>query len=198
MLKLVCFGDSITARKEGLDTPMLTTKLAEQLDNFEVINAGVSGNNTVDAISRIENDVMKHKPDLVTVWFGANDAAFHKMVDLNTYKSNMYKITQMIKPERTILISPAPVDENVQFARSNDVLFDYASAVKQVAVDTGSHFVDCFSEMIACDDYPHILKGTRNDGLHFGDKGYDFLVHLLVEKIREASYLAELNRRSVD
>jgi isoamyl acetate esterase len=34
MLKLVCFGDSITARKEGLDTPMLTTKLARQFGRF--------------------------------------------------------------------------------------------------------------------------------------------------------------------
>jgi isoamyl acetate esterase len=187
MLKLVCFGDSITARKEGLDTPMLTTKLAGQLDGFEVINAGVSGNNTIDAISRIEYDVLKHSPDLVTVLFGANDAAFHKMVDLNTYQNNIYKITQIIKPERTILISPAPVDEKVQFARNNEILFDYASAVKQVAFDTGSHFIDCFSKMIALDDYPQILKGTRNDGLHFGDKGYDFLVRLLVEKIKEVS-----------
>jgi isoamyl acetate esterase len=116
------------------------------LDGFELINAGVPGNNTIDAISRIENDVLKHTPDLVTVLFGANDAAFHKMVDLNTYKNNIYKITQIIKPERTILISPAPVDEKVQFARSNEVLFDYASAVKQVAFDTGSHFTDFFQK----------------------------------------------------
>ncbi|WP_117170254.1 GDSL-type esterase/lipase family protein [Paraliobacillus sediminis] len=188
MLKLVCFGDSIMARKEGLDTPMLTTKLGERLDSFEFINAGVSGNNTIDAISRIKNDVIKHKPDLVTVLFGANDAAFHKMVDLETYKSNIYKITQMIKPERTILLSPAPVDEKVQFARTNEILFDYASAVKQVAVDTGSYFIDFYSKMIALDDYPQILKGIRNDGLHFGDKGYDFLVSLLVEKIRDVGY----------
>jgi len=50
----------------------------------------------------------------------------------------------MIKPERTILISPAPVDEKIQFARTNEVLFDYAAAVKQVAVDTGSHFIGFF------------------------------------------------------
>lgn len=188
MLKLVCFGDSITARKEGLDAPVLTTKLSEQVEGFEVINAGVSGNNTINAIARIENDVIKHNPDLVTVLFGTNDAAFHKMIDLETYKANIYIITQMIKPERTILITPAPVDEKVQFARTNEVLFDYASAVKQVAVDTGGHVIDLFSKMIVLDDYPQILKGIRNDGLHFGDKGYDFLVRLLVEKIKEVCY----------
>ncbi|GAA0499719.1 SGNH/GDSL hydrolase family protein [Salinibacillus aidingensis] len=188
MEKLVCFGDSITARKEGYDTPMLTTKLAVQLEGFEVINAGASGNNTYDALSRIENDVIKYNPNLVTVMFGANDAAFHKMVDLETYKTNIYKITQMIKPKRTILITPAPVDEKVQFARTNEVLFDYALSVNHVAVETGCHFIDFFSKMIALDNYPQMLKGIRNDGLHFGAKGYDFLVGLLLEKIREVCY----------
>lgn len=67
MLKMVCFGDSLTARKEGFDKPMLTSKLSSILGNFEVINAGVSGDNTFDALSRIENDVIKHNPDLITV-----------------------------------------------------------------------------------------------------------------------------------
>src|SRR5699024_4795974 len=124
MLTLVCFGDSITARKEGLATPILTTKISEQLDDFNVINAGVSGDNTCDAINRIENDVIEYNPDFVTVLFGANDAAFHKMIGLETYKSNLYKVTHRIKPEKTILISPAPVDEKVQFARTNEVLFN--------------------------------------------------------------------------
>lgn len=67
MLKMVCFGDSLTARKEGFDNPMLTSKLSSILENFEVINAGVSGDNTFDALFRIENDVIKHNPDLITV-----------------------------------------------------------------------------------------------------------------------------------
>lgn len=80
MKTFVCFGDSLTARKEGFEEPMLTTKLAKQLNQYEFINAGVSGDNTVDGLSRIEQDVIAHKPDGVTVLFGANDAAFHKSV----------------------------------------------------------------------------------------------------------------------
>lgn len=187
MLKLVCFGDSITARNEGLLNPMLTTKLAKYLDTYEITNAGVSGNNTCDAISRIDNDVIKHNPDYVTVLFGANDAAFHKMIEIETYKENLYKIVQLIKPKKTILISPAPVDENVQLARTNEVLYEYASVVKQIALDTDSHFIDFFSEMISLEDYPAKLKGLKNDGLHFGEEGYDLLVGLIVKKIKEIS-----------
>jgi isoamyl acetate esterase len=188
MVKLVCFGDSITARKEGMGTPMLTTKLAKQLDRFKIINAGVSGNNTSDALIRIEKDVIIHNPDLVTVLFGANDAAFHKMIDLEVYKANLYKITDMIRPEKTILISPAPVDEKVQFARTNEVLSKYASVVKQIASETDSYFIDFFSKMISLEDYSRKLKGIKNDGLHFGESGYDFLVELIVKKIKEIGY----------
>lgn len=183
MPKIVCFGDSITARKEGFDKPLLTSKLSSVLENFEVINAGVSGDNTCDALLRIENDVIKYNPDLVTVLFGANDAAFHKQIDLKTYKENLYKIVYVLKPERTILISPAPVDERVQFARTNEVLSTYAAAVKEVADETNSYFIDFFSEMMSVENYRQILNGLENDGLHFGEEGYDFLVQLIKKKI---------------
>lgn len=183
MLRMVCFGDSLTARKEGFDKPMLTSKLSAILKSFEVINAGVSGDNTCDALLRIESDVVKHNPDVVTVLFGANDAAFHKQIDLKTFKENLYKIVHILKPERTVLISPAPVDERVQFARTNKVLFAYAAAVKEVSVETNSHFIDFFSELISVENYPQKLKGLENDGLHFGEEGYDFLVQLIKKKI---------------
>lgn len=183
MLRMVCFGDSITARKEGFDKPMLTSKLSSILKGFEVINAGVSRNNTCDALLRIESDVIKHNPDVVTVLFGANDAAFHKQIELKIFKENLYKIVYVLKPERTILISPSPVDERIQFARTNEVLFAYAAAVKEVAVETNSHFIDFFSELISVENYPQKLKGVENDGLHFGEEGFDFLVQLIKKKI---------------
>jgi len=183
MKKLVCFGDSLTARKEGFEKPMLTTKLAEQLNQYEVINAGVSGDNTMDGLDRIKRDVLPHKPDGVTVLFGANDAAFHKTVPIDLYKKNLYKIVECISPEKTILISPAPVDEKIQRARTNEVLNQYASAAAEVAKDTGCHFIDFFHQMISLEDYPVKLRGIKNDGLHFGIEGYDFLVQLITKKI---------------
>ncbi|TFD94378.1 SGNH/GDSL hydrolase family protein [Jeotgalibacillus sp. R-1-5s-1] len=183
MRKLVCFGDSITARQEGFSEPMLTTKLSDKLQGYEVVNAGVAGDNTFDALKRLEHDVMSQQPDLVTVLFGANDAAIHKMVELGDYQSNLFKMVKQIGPDRTILISPSPVDEAVQFARTNGILSRYVSAVEQVAKETGSHYIDFFSYMFAQKDYKDKLKGIRNDGLHFGEQGYDVLVSLIHKKI---------------
>ncbi len=80
MNTLVCFGDSITADETFFDgTPRLTPRLQEMFPNWEVVNAGVPGDNTFDALHRIEEDVLSHKPDFVTVFLGTNDAvSFHK------------------------------------------------------------------------------------------------------------------------
>ncbi|WP_079707947.1 DUF459 domain-containing protein [Paraliobacillus ryukyuensis] len=182
-MKLVCFGDSLTARKEGLLEPMFTAKLKENLPNFTIINAGVSGDNTFDTINRLERNVLQHHPDFVTILFGANDAAFHKQVALGDYKQNLTHIVQAIGSERSILLSTAPVDETVQYARTNAVLTQYADAVQQVANETRSRYIDFFSKMIALPDYQVRLKGIKNDGLHFGEAAYTLLAELISDII---------------
>ncbi|MEM5593025.1 SGNH/GDSL hydrolase family protein [Niallia circulans] len=181
----MCFGDSITAGRETRNEPVLTAMLADTIDHYEIINAGINGNNTVDALNRIEADVIQKQPDLVTILFGANDAAFHKMIDLPTYRKNMRRIVQLIGPDKAILITPAPVDETLQFARTNEVLARYANAVKEVATETGAYFIDFYTEMLSLEDYQKKLKGIHNDGLHFGEEGYAILVDLLVKKLHE-------------
>ncbi|WP_400241523.1 SGNH/GDSL hydrolase family protein [Niallia sp. JL1B1071] len=185
MSLLICFGDSITAGVENRNEAVLTAKLADKIDYYEIINAGVNGNTTINALKRIQEDVINKQPDLVTVLFGANDAAFHKMIELPIYQNNIRRIVQLIGPDKTILISPAPIDETVQFARTNEILASYANAVKDVATETGAYFIDFYSEMLSLKDYQNKLKGIHNDGLHFGEEGYDILVDLIVKKLRE-------------
>lgn len=182
---LVCFGDSLTARHEGKDNPRLTEKLTFQLPTFRVVNAGVSANTTKDALKRIEKDVLTYSPDLVTVLFGSNDAAVHKKVALNTFKENLLKITRLIGPKKTILITPPPVDEALQPNRENGELAKYADVVKRVSEETGSHLIDFFEELHARPNYKELLVGILNDGLHFGEAGYDILANLITEKIHE-------------
>lgn len=185
MKTLVCFGDSLTARYEGKDSPRLTEKLTSQLPNYHVINAGVSGHTTKDALGRIKKDVLAFNADLVTVLFGSNDAASHKKVALSTYKENMLKIVRLIGPDKTILITPPPVDENLQPNRKNRELAKYADVVRYVAEETGSHFLDFYTDLFSRPNYEKLLVGILNDGLHFGEAGYDILSQLVSVKIQE-------------
>ena len=40
---------------------------------LNIINAGISGNNSTDGLNRLERDVIAYKPDLTVVCFGLND-----------------------------------------------------------------------------------------------------------------------------
>jgi acyl-CoA thioesterase-1 len=73
---LVCFGDSITAGY-GLDAIQSYPARLEPLLNglgyhYRVVNQGVSGNTTKDAVARV-NSILALHPDAVLVEFGGND-----------------------------------------------------------------------------------------------------------------------------
>jgi hypothetical protein len=74
--------------------------------------------------------------------------AFHKMVQLNDFERNLTDIVIAITPKKAILISPAPVDEGLQHARTNAVLKQYAETVRAISVATSSHHIDLFTNMV--------------------------------------------------
>lgn len=185
MTTVVCFGDSITARKEGHPAPALTYKLSHKLPDYDFINAGVSGNTTEQAIERFAADVIAKKPDFVTVLFGANDSASHRLVDIEQYKRNLCTFAKVIGPHKTILITPAPVDEFLQENRTNERLQRYATVVNEVAKETGSQYIDFFTAMYSRENYKELLIGEKDDGLHFGEAGYEILSDLIANKLVE-------------
>jgi len=69
--KLVCFGDSLTERTDGY-FHFLEEALAPK--GITSINAGVGGDKTPAALTRLERDVISHAPTAVSMFFGTNDA----------------------------------------------------------------------------------------------------------------------------
>ncbi|MDH4422052.1 MULTISPECIES: SGNH/GDSL hydrolase family protein [Bacillus] len=185
MKTLVCFGDSITADETFFDgTPRLTPRLQEMFPKWKVVNAGVPGDNTFDALNRIEEDVLSYEPEFVIVFLGTNDAVSFAQVPLQIYKENLEKIVNQISSHKVLIISPAPVDEERQHNRTNKVLGQYADVVEEVAKETGSHFLNLYAEMIQEKDYKRFVEDEEKDGLHFGQVGYEYLAGLMGEKLK--------------
>ena len=69
---LICFGNSIT-HGFGVPCEQSFPALLERLLDVRVINAGQDGDTIAGALARVESDVLRYKPDLVTVELGAND-----------------------------------------------------------------------------------------------------------------------------
>ena len=98
--KLVCFGDSITT---GKNYYIRFLRLALETNGVTVVNAGLSGDKTPMALTRIR-DVAAEKPDAVMIFFGANDSVIGKArwrdeptVSPEAYRDNLLWMVHYLK-----------------------------------------------------------------------------------------------------
>jgi sialidase-1 len=132
-----------------------------------VCNAGVGGNDTYDALGRIDADVVARHPDTVIVQFGINDSYVYSKVqgdpsavaiDATTqvghpyayrgnYTANLDTIVNTLKNDgaRVILMTPNQLRTTgvaAELAWQNDLLGQYAQVVRNVAADEGVELFD--------------------------------------------------------
>ena len=75
---VLVFGDSLSAAyglapSQGW-VALLAKKLAAATPAWNVVNASVSGETTAGGLRRLPEDLKRHKPDVVVIALGANDA----------------------------------------------------------------------------------------------------------------------------
>ena len=197
MPKLICLGDSITAKeKDPSGTIKLTPRLKQVLPGWTIINAGVEGDNTRGALNRLQNDVLNCCPDMVTVLLGTADASKNKGIDIKEYEQNLRAIVEQITPQKTLLISSPPINQALLSARkkafpnanfvTRENLEQYVQVATKVAYTTSSHFLDLWSLMQAQTNYSSFLQAK--DGVHFNQQGYEFLTQVLSKKIQSIVY----------
>jgi len=145
--------------------------------------------------------------ELVTVWFGANDAALHdrtskvQHVPLEEYKMNIKDIVERLKclAGCVVLLTPPPVSEThrIQHAkdtygidlelgseRTNRVTKMYAQACVDVGEMCGVAVVDMWR---ACMEKEPERYGDvfLNDGLHLTSQGNELVYESLMEVLKE-------------
>lgn len=187
MKKLVLFGDSITAGYgEEAITPILQNLItedlaAQQLEDIQIVNAGFPGNTTEDAMKRLEKDVLAEQPDMVTIFFGANDTNSDNLVPLEKYAENIERMVQKIGAEKVILLTPPYVDCGRKPTRDDDRIRTYVERVKVIGEKYQLPVIDMYQAMVV---YPGTDEFLQADGLHFSRTGYDFLAALIVREIK--------------
>ena len=95
---------------------------------YQVLNKGVSGNNSSDLLARVDRDVVANTPDLVLMMVGTNDMINSgKFNSLEKYFENLRSIIQRIKagnPKVQIVVSSIlPVEESYLFKRHDPSKF---------------------------------------------------------------------------
>jgi len=164
---IIAFGDSLVfgvGSTSGNDIfSILSRKIGQP-----IINKGVSGNTTVDALARLESDVLNNDPRIVFVLLGGNDY--------------LQKI-----PKETTFKNLATIIEKIQ---------DKGAAVILLGV-RGGIFVDRFEEdyKILSDTYqtgfvPNVLDGLITnrklmfDSIHPNDLGYKIVADKIFPELK--------------
>lgn len=110
-VRIVCFGDSVTGLYYHSGGRRAYPELiGERYPGATVINAGKSGHTTTNGLARIQQDVLVHKPHLVTVMFGLNDVA---KGTIELYRRNLIEIVTKCRAAgaEVILCTPNAVSE---------------------------------------------------------------------------------------
>lgn len=209
--RLLVFGDSVTAPRARVK--VYAEVLAEELlfggKAVEVINAGVPGNTTAQALKRLESDVLQKRPDTAVVLFGINDAAVdvwrnppatQPRIPLEAYRGNLKACVAALKTvgARVVLMTPNPLcwSETTRklygkppYAQEdpdgfNVLLLEYAAAVREVAHEESVALVDVFEVFKS---QPAMKTGDTSrllpDGMHPNSEGHGVIAEALIRSL---------------
>lgn len=184
--KVIFFGDSITQAgvKPNGYIDVLNTMLKEQkLDaQYELVGAGIGGNKVYDLYLRIEEDVLKHNPDIVVVYIGVNDV-WHKQssgtgTDADKFVRFYNAILAKLKAQniKVVIATPAVIGERTDFSNQLDGdLNRYSNIIREIAskenlplVDLRKAFLDYNSKNNPENKEQGILTSDR---VHLNDMG---------------------------
>lgn len=189
---VVCFGDSVTGLYYHTGgrrayTDMVQIGLLQAFPNATVtaINAGISGNTTVDALARIEKDVLAHKPDLVTIMFGLNDMT---RVPLEDYRANLKNIVAQCRGvgAEVLLCSPNNVTDTE--SRPTEKLLDYVAVVRDFAAEEKTALADCYAAFEAVRNADAMeWKFLMSDEIHPNMAGHMRIAETIVNTVTGTS-----------
>ncbi|MBQ18357.1 MAG: hypothetical protein CMJ65_14665 [Planctomycetaceae bacterium] len=187
-LKVVCFGDSVTGvyyhtGSRRAYTDMLGVALGRGNPRAKVtmVNAGISGHTTAMGLSRIDRDVLAHKPDVVTIMFGLNDMVG---LSLEQYRENLTKIITRCRAAgaRCVLATPNNVIETPR--RPSARLVKFCDVVRRLGRELRVPVADCYREWQAVRHHDGFAwRLLMSDEIHPNMDGHKRIATLLAQAI---------------
>ena len=180
---IVAYGDSITAGfavRRGFPSfwkQMLEEKYPEA--GLEMINSGISGDTTLDGLSRLDWAALSYEPDLVTINFGINDCVLG--LGLEEFEMNLVEMVRRIRagPGSEVLLLTSQLLETPPYDR---LVLDYYQAIERVAKEMEVGFVDVHGAWMRRIQLGTPLSSLILSGLdHPNEAGYRIIAEELME-----------------
>lgn len=170
---IVAVGDSLTAGQGVPFDKNYPSQLQAELDKlgykYKVVNAGISGDTTAGGVTRLQS-VLNHKPQIVILELGPNDALQGMQID--TMKANLQKIIEQLQKEKVqVVLAGMQIPPNYGP--------EYTQAYRQTYVDLARQYnlplIPFFLEGVAAK--PEL---NQMDGIHPTAEGYVYVVKNVV------------------
>jgi lysophospholipase L1-like esterase len=177
--KIAFLGDSITAagRRPGGYCQLVLSALKDQGIEAKSVFAGIGGHKSNQMLARLERDVLKHKPDWMTLSCGVNDVWHGKRgVDLESYKKNITEIVNKTQASgvKVVLLTSTMIRED-QGNDLNQKLLPYNAFIRALAKEKKCLLADLNADMqAALKTFPaDAPKGKQltSDGVHMNKAG---------------------------
>lgn len=157
---IVVVGDSLSAEygiKRGTGwVPLLIQRLSEQYPNYRVVNASISGDTTSGGVARLPALLREHRPGIVVLELGANDALRGLPLDM-TEKNLRTMTTASQKAGAQVLILGMQIPPNY----GRDYAQRFGQLFSRVAQDEQTRLVPFFMDGMATD-----RAMFQADGIH--------------------------------
>jgi len=175
---VLALGDSLTAGY-GLTTGQAWPALLAEKTGWQVVNGGVSGDKTGDALARLPALLDEHAPKLVLVTLGGNDM-LRKLPEEQT-RGNLARILELIRSRNAqpvLLATPKPSVAGVVFQSLSPPPF-YAEIAKERKVP------------LIADAIPDVLSDPdlKLDQLHPNAEGHQVLAGKAFDALRQLGYV---------
>jgi len=163
---IICFGDSLTFGYGANASENYPSILANML-NLPIINAGIDGDTTQEALRRIDSDVLDRDPFLVIVEFGGND--FLRRISLDETLKNIEEIIKKIQ-SKGAMVALADVS-------AGPIMSSYGKEFKRLSKKYNTILI------------PHLLSGIlanpslKSDSIHPNAEGYKFIAQKIYQAI---------------
>ena len=191
MFKIVCFGDSLT---EGygagwlfpVDRSKSYPAFLQSKVNASVVNAGISGDTTSDALARLDTDVLSINPQMVIILLGTND--YFQRCPAAKAKANLQEIIDRTRDgDRQLYLASFIGDSNWETSLLDEIAGFLYSEYASLLSEYRKIFDELMSENKDLHFIPNIWIGMQDtdmsDIIHPNASGYEKIAETIFDAI---------------
>ena len=193
---ILFLGDCITGWNRNMNDPDdlgngYVARISDAIKNYriKVINKGTDEHRTIDLLNEYEENILKVKPDVITIFIGMNDVWHHFAKGIETtneeFDYNFKTVLEKIKYDLgvpVIIIEPFIIDITPELTIMRSELWQKVDIIRRLAREYASEYI-ALDGSFASACIKHEPTFYSLDGVHPTEEGHKFIARRWLRNI---------------